>query len=156
VRAQLRNFRSHMNSSVEIVKTWLGFPYIYQFFQICRVLPLHLRVEGGLLSRAHAALPRPATLHDRPPSPHGPKLCMRAGANGLAPLARTGGAGEIQGGCSELHGPSARSNGAARSRLRRLRRVTAARRAGASGAHMYTRAQPRNAAGLGVGHGGCY
>jgi hypothetical protein len=29
-----------MNSSVEIVKTWLGFPYICQFFQICP-RPLH-------------------------------------------------------------------------------------------------------------------
>jgi hypothetical protein len=38
--AQLRNFRSQMSSSVEIVKTWLGFPYICEFFQICP-RPLH-------------------------------------------------------------------------------------------------------------------
>eukprot|EP01047_Picozoa_sp_COSAG01_P032329 COSAG01_NODE_2330_length_7890_cov_6.219741_5_plen_124_part_00 len=37
--AQLRNFRPHMSSSVEIVKTWLGFPYICQIFQISAHAP---------------------------------------------------------------------------------------------------------------------
>eukprot|EP01047_Picozoa_sp_COSAG01_P052251 COSAG01_NODE_5477_length_4236_cov_2.696157_5_plen_85_part_00 len=52
--AQLRNLRSPYSSSVEIVlKTWLGFPYICQIFQICP-RPVHIHTSTCRTKHSHA------------------------------------------------------------------------------------------------------